>query len=493
MRIIAILILILLCIALLPEIQFHADSMKIARPEYINVGDSSTVVVRGVGAMLRGEEFDPFLVPTYQRIAGTIVNKFPKSWRKFIMESLTSRLCADMQDAAKVRSDDLAGWVVSEYPKRQYDAIIIGSPSGGVSHLASLLQAPFLTQHFLLGFKGKYPIDNSKLYLDKCKVAADTIIENNDDLAAIIHYDPLHDRFLVKQTGFVRLKLLKLHDKYREFIQTNLKPGGSIILIGCKYPWLQYRITDRINFQLGGLGGVTPQEYYDGSDRISEYINRETLFFERIGSAHSHDGWLIDGYDLVECPESEWGLLPSFADEVKDFAKENNYRLINLNLDHPDQLSEIVFNAYGDLIAREYPDAPKRIFLDSFTNSSPAFNRKVSAQPLWLPFICDDSFDFATRILDKQTDDTEILLALHPSFSDPFDLTPLEKWQNYLSRFKSVTLIGVDADAYPADITSYFKFGDDVKKYASEYPLLLKGIMKADELTRYESSEKWPY
>ena len=398
------------------------------------------------------------------------------------MEELVGSIATSMDRADDVNSTELTSWVVNEYPRTKYDSIIIGAPSGGAGHLASYLNSPFLTQHFLMGFKGNFPIDYSERYLDGCLRAAQRITDNNPDLSAIIHYDPLHDRFIVKKTGFVRVKLLSLNDIYRDFITETLKPGGTIILLGCKYPWTQYQIADRINFQLGGLGGVSCDEYNKGSDRIAKYINHERRSSERKAYRIKHENWLIRAYEQKLFPESEWGLLPSFADDVRSFADSNKYRTVEIMLDHPDQLSEIMYRAFTVLIQKEHGDINRRIFMDSFTNSSPIFNRKVSACPLWLPFICDDSYDFATRILDTEHETTELLIALHPSFSNPFDLTPLEKWMNYLSRFKKVNLIGVNESKYPADLTAYFKFTEDTITYAGQNPKPLRSIATIDDL-----------
>lgn len=458
---------------------------KPTKPKYITTADSSTVVVRGIASNLRGEEFDPFMVNPIQRYGSMFFNLFPKNIRKSMMEIFSGSIGVQFSMAEDVRTESLVGWVAGEYPQRQYDAIIVGAPSGGVGHLSSLLDAPFLTQHFLVGFKGRFEIDNSDQYMRKCLPSAETILKNNPDLTAIIHYDPLHDRFIVKRIGFVRLKLLAFHQAYRDFVKSHLQPGGTIVLVGCSFPWMQYELDDRIRFQLGGLGGVGPDEYYNGSDRIEKYIYRENHSGQNDESTNYHKGWILDNYALSNQPESEWGLISSFADDVRQFASSNSYKLLDINLSHPDQLSRITFNAFDNLINREYPNSPKRIFMDSFTHSSPAFNRKISAIPLWLPFICNDSYEFATGILDKQPSNTRILLALHPSFSDPLDLTSLDTWKNYLSKFTNPIYVGINHQKYPADLTSYWGFSDDLKRLGNSMKRPLKGIMTADELTPY--------
>ena len=443
------------------------------------VGDSSTVAVRSVEAVLKGEDFDPFLTSFPQRLGATICNTLPHSLRKSIMGNLSGMIGSPFSESNNLNTDELTGWVTRVYPEKQYDAIIIGAPSGGAAHLGSLLGAPFLTQHFLLGFKGSFPMDDSRVYLDKCINAARTIVKNNDNLHTIIHYDPLHDRFLVNHIGCLRLKLIALPDTYRDFIRMRLKPNGTLVLLGCNFPWLQYQIDKRVNFQLGGLGGVNPDEYYNGSERIEKFISQNPID----KSKGSHAKWLLEGFPLLKTPESEWGLISSFADDIRTFVKKEGYQLVELDLRHPDELSSLMFQAFGNLISREYPDSISPIFLDSFTNSSPSFNRKICARPLWLPFICGDSFEFAVKILDREPSDTTILLALHPSFSDPFDLTPLDKWLKYLSRFKKVVFIGVNRRAYPSDFTSFFKFHNDTVRYARKNFLPLKSFFSANELT----------
>jgi hypothetical protein len=453
-------------------------------PSCLTSADSGTVVVRSAGSILRNELINPFLVSTFQKIGAQICNIFPPGTRRKLMEFASESIGVNPDEANHIKTSELVKWVTSEYPSRQYETIIIGSPSGGIGHLASLMNAPFLTQHFLLGFKGQYPIDCSSIYRDKCKPLANQIIDNNPDLSAIIHYDPLHDRFVVRRVGFIRVKLLEFHGEYIKFISENLKAGGNLILVGCSFPWLQYKLSDRINFQLGGLGGVTDQEYYDGSDRIEKYIKTERDFPERKHPL-SHKDWLLEGLTPEKQPESEWGLIESFADDVRNLAQMKKYNLVEIKLQHPDQLSKMVFYAFKDLISYEKSDISPTIVMDSFTNSSPLFNRTISAIPLWLPFICSDSYDFAVSILDNEPENTRIFLSLHPSFANPFDLTPLYKWSTYLSRFREVILLGVNPSKYPGDLTSYFRFYESIRRFSGQYQNPITGILNADQLIPY--------
>ncbi|MFQ6034186.1 MAG: hypothetical protein ACE5KR_04920, partial [Candidatus Bipolaricaulia bacterium] len=154
----------------------------------------------------------------------------------------------------------LPRWSVAQYPRRRYPAIIVGSPGGAVAHLAALLGAPFLTSSFLLGFRHRIALDDIQSYYRFGRGIAEQLLED-DDFEAINHYDPLHDRSLIKYADLLRLRLVRLPQVYRDFIENNLAPDGRLILVNCTYSWPQYRLVERSFFQVGGLGGVSPEEF----------------------------------------------------------------------------------------------------------------------------------------------------------------------------------------------------------------------------------------
>ena len=161
-----------------------------------------------------------------------------------------------------VTSEGLARLVVGAYDRVVdgvgYPAIVLGAPSGGIAYLSALLRAPFLPGHFLLSFADPTDPDDVDAYQSHGARLIDPILQRNPDLLAVNHYDPLHDRFLVKNSNHVRLKLLDLPQAYRDFISAHLAPDGVLLLANCSYPWQQYEIGDQHFFQVEDSAAIPP-------------------------------------------------------------------------------------------------------------------------------------------------------------------------------------------------------------------------------------------
>ncbi|HEX32258.1 MAG TPA: hypothetical protein ENF88_01030, partial [Candidatus Acetothermia bacterium] len=141
--------------------------------------------------------------------------------------------------------EELPSWCTAQYSDDEYKAVVIGSPNGGVAHLASLLHSPFLTSSFGLAIKRRsIDPDDIDAYAETGDRYAADILKRAEpgSIEVIDHYDPVHDRSLVKYVNFLRVKLLSLPEIYREFIRNNLAKGGNLILVDCTYPWPQLRV-----------------------------------------------------------------------------------------------------------------------------------------------------------------------------------------------------------------------------------------------------------
>jgi len=330
----------------------------------------------------------------------------------------------------------LPRWCITQYPQRRYPAILVGAPNGAVAHLAALLQAPFLTSSFLLAFRHRIDPDDIGSYHRFGEEVAERLLEDGD-FEAINHYDPLHDRSLIKYADLLRLRLIRLPQAYRDFIASYLAPNGKLILINCSYPWSQYRLGERSFFQVGGLGGVEP----------GEFLKR----------------WSLD-LPLEERPESEWGCPEGLAEEVRHIARERGIELLELKLDHPERYSLLAYRAYLAAGARE-----EELMLDCFTYISPHTNVTTGVPALWLPFNDRGSFAFAQRFLEDKRF-KRIYLALVPSFARCADTVPFVEWRELLQGKGRVELLGIDPRSYPADPLAPFAYEAKLSRLRRRYP-----------------------
>lgn len=432
-------------------------------PSYLELADSSLVAIRAVAAAIAGQHCDPFERNLFERIIGRWVNRLSTPTRKAVLQAFTTTMGVSPARAPKVDIDEILHWALALYEEDAiFDGVVVGAPNGAVAHLASLMRFPFLTQHYLLAFKGRYAPDDSRAYFDDGVSIAREVLSRNPGLEAIVHYDPLHDRFLIKRVSFIRVKLKGFPEAYGEFIRKRVKPGGTVVSVRCTYPWLMYPVkadSQDLFYQVGGLGDVEPGEYLQDSDRLSEYRRRER--------GNPTSGWGIPDIEPVEYPESEWGSVGTLHDELKEFCDANGYRHIEITFPHPEGFSLLAFKAYKSAI-KLAQGRMTTAFFDCFTHIDPRVNLITHAVPVWLPFICRDSYRFAKKMAGRIRRRCDIWLSLHPSFCDPVDLAPIDEWVKLFDGYNSFQLIGVDRDRYPADLSTYIDFARAAKKIAEE-------------------------
>jgi len=396
--------------------------------------DSGTRVVREVAEALTGKgrsilECYPWGSRTFLGVASL----FPPETRIRLIEwGMRLSVGHEAENAGRLDVESLPRWCVDQYPEdRQYGAIVVGSPNGGVAHLAALLGAPFLTTSFGLTFRHPtIDADDHHAYVESAGAVVDSILAANpsEGYELIVHYDPLHDRSLVKVVDFVRVKLRDLPVCYREFIDRHLAPGGRLILIDCAYPWPQYELRDRAYVQIGGLGGISPDAFLDR--------------------------WPLD-LPLDARRESEWGCPESFAPGVRGFAVERGIETVAVTFDHPWQYSLLTYEAY---LACD--DARRgSLLIDCFNHLNPRTNLEIGIPGLWLPFNTEEGLTFVKEALHGRSLNW-IGFALLPSFADSPDTGSLQPWLDLLTRHGEVELVGIDPDRFPADPLAPFRFVD---------------------------------
>jgi len=408
--------------------------------------DSGTRVVREVAEALTGEgESILECYPWGSRAILGLVLLLPERIRiGFIEWGMRLSVGHATEEAGRLSVDALPRWCVDQYPRddRRYNAIVLGSPSGAVAHLASLLGAPFLTTSFGLTFR--HPTiepDDGAAYLTSSQAVLDAILSTNpaDGFELIAHYDPLHDRSLVRVADFVRVKLIDLPADYVAFIDRHLAPEGRLILIDCGYAWPQYALGDRAHVQVGGLGGIPPE-----------------TFLER---------WPLD-LTVADRRESEWGCPEPFAASVVQFAAERGIPLIEISFAHPWAYSLLVHEAYSACEGAR----SDVLLIDCFNHLNPRTNVETGIPALWLPFNTEEGLTLVEEALRGKSFDW-IGFALLPSFAGSPDTAALEPWLDLLSRHGEVELVGIDPDRYPADPLAPFRFVDRMAELLDQLAL----------------------
>ncbi len=446
---------------------FKIDTGK--SPPCLTAGDSATLALRASQTALQRHHFDPFPQPESVRVVAKFLNQLPVSMRVQIADRISASIGHPANDFRKIDPESVARWVVDGYPAERYPGVILGAPGLSVTFLSAITGFPYLPQPLLFNARRDMALDDAQGYLDAGRELAEPLLEKHKSFEAIIHYDPVHDRFLIRRVVFVRLKFLDLPQAYRSFIEKRLVPGSPVILTDCRYSWPRAKISDRLYFQLGGLGGIAPEDYIDEIETLKKYRER--------WNAPVDASWKIDK-SYSEGPESEWGSSGEFLNQAEKFASGIDHKVIRIVHNHPSEMSKKIFNLFRHCWQGD--DHPTDVYTGVFTHTEPRFPMITGCLPLWLPFITDENIQIANDILTdwreefpRKKPEGTAYITLHPSFCSPPDIVQLSSWLDLFSRyFERVVFPGITPGRYPFDLGSYVSMYPEIVAIAKreKYP-----------------------
>ncbi|MHA1595783.1 MAG: hypothetical protein ACTSXJ_06450 [Candidatus Baldrarchaeia archaeon] len=448
----------------------------------ISITDSSSMAMRACAAALRGEILNPIEVSLPERLLLPLVSRSRKLLRVAVDHYL-KRMSVPRSALRFLTEEDFALFATSIYNiprEKKFKYVVMGAPSGAVSHLAAMLHAPFLSHSFLLRVKAKKrkPEDFPSVLKSASSVALN-LCRTLTNAEVVIHYDPVHDRSMLRFLDTVRVKLLQLPIQYIDFIKRHLHREGTVILVECTFQWYRYQTDDRIFVQIGGFGGIGPDEYIYGSDRLDRWL-------EGLKSRHK-SGWSITDMQQEVGRESEWGSPPQFIESARNFCIEEGIDLLVLRSKNPFDLSSLVF--YTFLSSYCTNSNPITIYIDSFTATNPTFNLKTCTAPLWIPYVSDNCFSFLKEFLRRLDPGiknlvSKIFLTLFPTMDTTPDLVPLDMWLSLLSDVSDVHLVGNNRKFYPLDPGFFIRYPSELRKLLKRFKRSLTQPVDAEDVVR---------
>ncbi len=437
-------------------------------PGYIANFDSATAMLRGVANYLNGTGLPAMgtqsaaATHALQPVA-LLINALPDSLREQIYIWSGWGETISPKKLGSVSAERVAGWMASLYPEREYPAVAIGSASGALVHLCCALGIPFLPQTFLI------PVARSGIHPDEpledmewAEEHAPKLLDANPELQLHHMNDANQDRLMIQRMTYFRVKRLVLGEAFERFIEGNLPPGGTIFLSECTLTWPTVRLGDRYVFQHGALGGATPEEFHQGSERVEEYLGRYGSHRRRWPSPEN------DG----DRPEAEWGFEPTLREDVQRFARERGYRVRRVRFEEPEHLSPLV----ADLYHRWYGERQmisNRLLVGSFVVHEPYWTLRTGSVPWWMTFNKEPSAELLEEYLDGAEPYDEIYMMLFAQGVESVGLVPIERWRSILQRArKEGDFVGVDEKEYPRDFATFVRYHARLKKkIPARYPL----------------------
>ena len=435
---------------------------------YIADFDSAAGMLRALANYLHGRDF-PLLgaIPKWRapgmKLIASAVNKLPEPIKEqvYIWSGRYEAIAARKLDKAK--TERIAEWVISLYPKRKYPAVAIGSSNGALTHLWAALGIPWLPQTFLIPVARSGPHPDEPLQDVKwAQEWAPVFLKANPDVQLHHMHDPNQDRLMIQRMTYFRVKRLWLGASYENFVRQSVEPGGTIFIVECNLKWPTTKSGERQIFQFGALGGATPDEYHHGGKRVEEYL-------ARYKSHRTH--WEPPTADDNR-PEAEWGFEPQLRDDIERFASRHGFRIRRIVFEQPEDMSPVVADFY-QWWNRERHVLGKRLLVESFIVMEPYWTVRTGSAPFWMVFNKEPSAEALKAYLDGRDSFDEIYMMLFSHGVESIGLTPIEEWRAILGRArKKGAFVGVDERAYPRDFAVFVRYYYDLqRKIQARYPM----------------------
>lgn len=439
---------------------FKASSSR--PPWFVSNFDSATGLVKALANCLHREGFPGAGHVPESELLAKVTNALPWSLQRRLYVMSSAKGAVDYQKLNKIRAEDFSEWVCKLYPKRKYPAIFIGSSSGPAMHLAAAMGVPWLPQTFLIPVKtpGLSP-DQPIQRMEWAQPWAKQLLANNPDLQLHHMMDPVQDRPMLGTASYFRVKRLYLGQAYKQFISDHLEKDGTIILVECQKSWPATRVDDRHYFQFGGLGGLTIEEYFKGSERVKEFLKQAGSPYEK---------WDAPQPD-AEQPESEWGFVPSLAEDAAGLARDRGNQVQRIVFDEPEDLSPFVADLYRWWYGQRGLPSNK-LLAEMFFLTEPYWALRTGAVPFWLAFNAQASANRLKQYLQETKPFDEIYLLPFSNGVDGIGFASEKELKSILALARQKgEFLGATPGKYPFDFGLYARYEKALKaKISTRYP-----------------------
>ncbi len=435
---------------------------------------SSPIVTRAVATGLQDRYCNNYEFPGWQKLLLQGLSIFPPGVARFVISRFQTISGLPPSVLENFSIDALVQERLNDYAQLSgnFPAITMGAALGGATTYLSLaVGGPFLPQAFVVTVKRGSTTGDANEYLHRSLEAALRIATDNPNLLTIQHFDPVHDGWLTRFVNHVRFKLLDLPTGYREFIKTHLQPGGSVLFLEGGASWLRFRLGPRSVFQVGGWGGISAEEFIEGSERLEKYSRQTGL---------KHSGWKLEGFPLERGPESEWGSEPGFSAAVESFCRQEGYRFVRVRLPQPNDFSRLANSAARALLEKQ-GETPGGVLVEMFSQFDATAARRAGLLPLWLVFNTEDSLDFLEQMKSRFPAGEPVFFSPLSTFSITPDLVPFHAWETALAQTKWIN-IGARASHYPADSRTLVKWVEPLRDWVEAHPRPIRGTLTAEEV-----------
>lgn len=433
--------------------------------------DSGAGFIKALSNFLKGREFQGLgITPPVEPLLETI-NKLPVSLNEKLFITATGAEGIPAANMNKVDASEFMKAVVNTYPDAKYPAVMLGAVSGAMVHLAAALKIPLLPQTFLIpvSHPAHLPVDEPKRTLEWGLKPGENFLKNNPYFKLHHMFDPVQDRQTLEKITYFRVKMQRMVLEYERFLINNLQKGGTIIISDCTQKWPVTTISNRFVFQFGGVGATTPEEYHEGSKRVSNFLEKYDSHVRR---------WEAPKTDSSQ-PEAEWGFDDLIMNDITAIAQRHGFRIKRLTYQEPDHPSPAIAEMYRWWY-RQKDVITNRLVAESFFMHEPYWILKTASVPFWMKFNTEHSADWLEQYLTTAESYDEVYLMLFSHGVESIGLAKPQRWK-HIMRNAAVNwgFIGNDPDKFPSDPVSMVKYNSEFKRrmksrYDFQLPLTLR-------------------
>jgi hypothetical protein len=454
------------------------SSLGVLPPKFSAGFDSGAGFVKALSNALKHQEYKGLGVAPPVEPLANLVNMFSREMREttYVMNTGAEGIPAD--EMTKVNAEEFMKAVVNMYPARKYPAIIIGSISGAMVHLAALMGIPLLPQTYMIPVQrpGYLSVDEPKRTMEWGLKPGEVFLKNNPYFSLHHMFDPSQDRLTLEKITYFRVKMQRMVLEYERFIINNLQEGGTIIISDCTRKWPVSTINERFFFQFGALGGATEEEFHNGGERVEKFLEHYNSHVRRWDSPRPDS----------EQPEAEWGFDRNLMGDIERIATQNGFKVKNYSFYEPEHPSPFVaelyrwwYNQKGVLV--------NRLVGESFFMHEPYWILRTGSVPFWMKFNTDPSVEWIEEYLSTADPYDEIYLMLFSHGVDAIGLPGIDRWKKVMEKArKKYDFIGVDIKNYPRDLGSMIKYNTEFKeKIPSRYDFHIS--LSMDQFVNFEN------
>jgi hypothetical protein len=273
-----------------------------------------------------------------------------------------------------IDADEVARWVVGQYPRRQYPAVVVGSPHGAAVHLAAAAGVPWLPSGWEMAVRWPdgSPDDPSAALTHGAAVAARLLAANRDVAIRQVH-DPVLRGVLAGSTVSLHARWQHLPDPYREFLSAYLSRDAAVIVVRDMRTWPALDVGAGHTFQLGSpASGLDAAEFRTAGPQLCQalrYLDADRLRWRP---------------PSISCPEryTETGVESGFEESVRSWARTRRLRLHRVLYAAPEAFSAAVADLYRRWL-RGAGKSGDRLVVESGRLLDPAQVLRAGLVPYW--------------------------------------------------------------------------------------------------------------